>query len=109
MNELNRRSFLAGATAATVALSSRHSSPATILACATGKNVYSEKPASHTPVEGERMIAAARNANRVVQIGLQRRSNPLYRKVIDKVREGAIGRVLYARSTYFNNRPSIGH
>jgi predicted dehydrogenase len=83
--------------------------PATILACAAGKHVYSEKPASHTADEGERMIAAARNAKRVVQIGLQRRSNPLYREVIDKVREGVIGRVLYARSTYYNNRPSIGH
>jgi predicted dehydrogenase len=83
--------------------------PATILACAAGKHVYSEKPCSHTPDEGERMIAAARGAKRVVQIGLQRRSNPLYRIVIDKVREGAIGRVLYAKSTYYNNRPSIGH
>ncbi len=82
---------------------------ATILACAAGKHVYSEKPASHTPDEGERMIAAARNAKRVVQIGLQRRSNPMYQEVIQKVRNGAIGRVLYARSTYYQNRPSIGH
>jgi predicted dehydrogenase len=83
--------------------------PATILACAAGKHVYSEKPASHTADEGERMIAAARTANRVVQIGLQRRSNPMYGQMIEKVQGGAIGRVLYARSTYFNNRPSIGH
>ena len=83
--------------------------PATILACAAGKHVYCEKPASHTPDEGERMIAAARSANRVVQIGLQRRSNPLYRKAIDKVRDGAIGRVLYADRRTINNRPSIGH
>src|SRR4051794_19244224 len=83
--------------------------PATILACAAGKHVYSEKPASHTADEGERMIAAARTANRVVQIGLQRRSNPMYREMVEKIQAGAIGRVLFARSTYFNNRPSIGH
>ena len=53
---------------------------ATILACAAGKHVYVEKPASHTPDEGERMIAAARSANRVVQVGLQRRSGPLYQQ-----------------------------
>ena len=82
---------------------------ATILACAAGKHVYVEKPVSHTPDEGERMIAAARAANRVVQVGLQRRSGPLYRKVVDRVREGALGQVLYARSTYNANRPSIGH
>ena len=83
--------------------------PATILACAAGKHVYCEKPASHTPDEGERMIAAARDAKRHVQIGLQRRSNPHYVQAIERLRADAIGRVLYARSTYNNNRPTIGH
>jgi predicted dehydrogenase len=83
--------------------------PATILACASGKHVYCEKPACHTPEEGERMIAAARSAKRVVQIGLQRRSNPEYNKAIGRIRDGAIGRVLYAKSTYCQYRDSIGH
>jgi predicted dehydrogenase len=82
---------------------------ATILACEAGKHVYVEKPASHTADEGERMTAAARKANRLVQVGLQRRSNPLYRKVAERVRGGAIGKVLYAKSCYFANRPAIGH
>jgi predicted dehydrogenase len=81
---------------------------ATILACQAGKHVYVEKPASQTADEGERMIAAARRSNRVVQVGLQRRSSPLYRKVAERVREGAIGNVLYARSWYYANRPTIG-
>ncbi len=83
--------------------------PATILACAAGKHVYCEKPCSHTPAEGERMIAAARDANRAVQVGLQRRSSPHYVAASARIRDGAIGRLLYARSTYNNNRPSIGH
>jgi predicted dehydrogenase len=41
--------------------------PATIMACAAGKHVYVEKPASHNPREGELMVAAARKNNRVVQ------------------------------------------
>jgi predicted dehydrogenase len=82
---------------------------ATLLACAAGKHVYVEKPASQTPDEGERMIAAARSANRVVQVGLQRRSGPLYRKVFERIREGVIGRALYASSTYNAERPTIGH
>jgi predicted dehydrogenase len=82
---------------------------ATILACHAGKHVYVEKPACQTPDEGERMIAAARNANRIVQVGLQRRSSPLYRTMVDRLRAGVIGRVLYAKSSYFANRPSIGH
>jgi predicted dehydrogenase len=82
---------------------------ATILACAAGKHVYVEKPASNTADEGERMIAAARGASRVVQVGLQRRSGPLYRKMMERIGDGAIGRVLFARSTYNADRPSIGH
>jgi predicted dehydrogenase len=78
------------------------------LACQAGKHVYVEKPASQTPDEGERMISAARETKRVVQVGLQRRSNPLYRKMVERVRSGAIGRVLYAKSWYLANRPSIG-
>lgn len=81
---------------------------ATILACAAGKHVYVEKPASHTPDEGERMVAAARDTGRMVQVGLQRRSSPLYRQAIDRVRQGALGKVLYARSTYHADRTSIG-
>ena len=50
--------------------------PATIIGLAAGKHVYCEKPASHTADEGERMIAAAKSSDRVLQIGLQRRSNP---------------------------------
>jgi len=76
---------------------------------AAGKHVYVEKPISHTPEEGERMIAAAHDSKRVVQVGLQRRSGPLYQRVIERVRDGAIGKVLQATSRYYNDRPSIGH
>lgn len=82
--------------------------PATILACQAGKHVYVEKPCSHTAAEGELMIAAARKANRVVQVGMQRRSGPLYREAIEKVRGGAIGTPLHAKSWYHTPRPSIG-
>ena len=82
--------------------------PATILACAAGKHVYVEKPASHSAEEGELMIAAARSANRVVQVGMQRRSGDLYKQAVEKVRGGAIGESLYAKSWYHVVRPSIG-
>ena len=54
---------------------------ATILACQAGKDVYVEKPCSHNVVEGRRMIEAARNYNRVVQVGTQRRSSPFFQDV----------------------------
>ncbi len=83
--------------------------PATILACAAGKHVYVEKPASHNPREGELMVQAARKHNRVVQLGTQRRSMPGVIEGIARLKEGAIGRVLFARGWYNNARPSIGH
>jgi predicted dehydrogenase len=82
--------------------------PAAILACAAGKHVYVEKPASHNPHEGELLVAAARKHNRVVQMGNQRRSWHGNVEGVRLAREGAIGRVFYARSWYANDRPSIG-
>jgi predicted dehydrogenase len=82
--------------------------PASILACAAGKHVYVEKPGSHNPREGELLVAAARKYGRVVQMGNQRRSWPGTVEGVQLVRDGAIGRVFYARSWYANNRASIG-
>lgn len=82
--------------------------PATILACQAGKHVYVEKPASHNAREGDWMVQAARKHNRVVSLGTQRRSMPGVVEAIQKVRGGAIGRVLFSRGWYNNTRPSIG-
>lgn len=82
--------------------------PATILGCAAGKHVYVEKPCSHTPEEGEMAVAAARKHNRIVQMGTQRRSWPGISEAIQKIHDGEIGKVHYARTWYNNRRPSIG-
>ena len=81
---------------------------ATIAACQADKHVYVEKPCSHTAEEGERMIAAAEKSNRVVQVGMQRRSGALYQEMVQRIQDGVIGDVLLAKSWYFRNRPSIG-
>ena len=83
--------------------------PATILACAAGKHVYVEKPASHNAREGELMVAAARKHKRVVQLGTQRRTWPGVVEGVHKVHDGALGRVLFSRGWYNNTRASIGH
>src|ERR1700689_1662002 len=49
-------------------------------ACAAGKDVYCEKPMSHTVEDGFAMVEAAHKANRIVQIGSQRVSSVLYAK-----------------------------
>ncbi len=82
--------------------------PATILACKAGKHVYVEKPCSHTPWEGEQMIAAAKKYDRAVQMGVQRRSTPGVIEAMTKLHEGVIGNVYCARSWYNNHRPTLG-
>ena len=82
--------------------------PATILACKAGKHVYVEKPGSHNAREGELMVAAARKYDRYVQMGNQRRSYPSMIESMAKLRDGAIGKVLYSRCWYKASRPSIG-
>ncbi|HYW45017.1 MAG TPA: Gfo/Idh/MocA family oxidoreductase [Bryobacteraceae bacterium] len=67
--------------------------PATILACQAGKDVFCEKPLSHTIHEGQMMVAAARRYNRVVQTGSQQRSAPHFQKIVGLVQQGHIGKV----------------
>ncbi len=83
--------------------------PVTILACQAGKHVYVEKPCSHNPWEGEMMIQVARQFQRAVQVGTQRRSNEGVAEAIQLLSEGAIGRVYLAHSWYNNLRGPIGH
>jgi predicted dehydrogenase len=82
---------------------------ATILACAAGKHVYVEKPCCQTPEAGERMITAAKNSSRIIQVGTQRRSGPLYREAMERVHSGELGDVRLAKAWYYDDRPSIGH
>lgn len=73
-----------------------HAVPA-IEAMKAGADVYLEKPISVDVLEGEALVAAARKYDRVVQVNLQRRSNPLYDEVrsryLDTGRLGRIGTV----------------
>lgn len=81
---------------------------ATIWACEAGKDVYCEKPGSHNLFEGRQLIAAAKKYNRIVQHGVQLRSNPELQRAVQLLREGVIGEVYMARSLVFKRRASIG-
>ncbi len=82
--------------------------PATLLACKAGKDVYLEKPCSHSPAEGEMLVAAASKYGRKVQLGTQRRSWPNVVEAVKELRGGIIGRPYFAKGWYTNNRKSIG-
>ena len=74
-----------------------------IQACDAGKDVYVEKPLSLVVSEGRAMVNAARRANRVVQVGIHRRSSAFVKEAADLVRGGAIGKVTVARSFHVQN------
>jgi predicted dehydrogenase len=75
----------------------------TIHACQAGKDVYVEKPLSLTVLEGRKMVEAARQYRRVVQVGIQRLSSSLGREVTELIRSGAIGQVMVARAFHIQN------
>ena len=52
-------------------------------ACAAGKDVYCEKPMSHTVEDGFAMVDAVRKGNRIMQVGSQRVSSIVYEKARD--------------------------
>jgi predicted dehydrogenase len=82
--------------------------PAALMALKAGKDVYVEKPCSHNPAEGEMLVAAAAKYNKQVQMGSQRRSFPKVMEAMQALREGAIGRVYFAKGWYSNARKTIG-
>ncbi|MDR2346581.1 MAG: Gfo/Idh/MocA family oxidoreductase [Planctomycetaceae bacterium] len=69
----------------------------TILACQAGKDVYTEKPASQSGWEGQKMIEAARKYKRIVQHGTQNRSAPYNLKAKEYIDSGKLGKIHLCR------------
>ena len=75
-------------------------------ACNAGKDIYCEKPMSHTAAEGFEMVAAAQKNNRIVQIGSQRVSSVLCAKARELYHGGAIGDVEMVELSLGRNSPT---
>ncbi|MCH7556921.1 MAG: Gfo/Idh/MocA family oxidoreductase [Planctomycetes bacterium] len=75
----------------------------TIMACQAGKDVYVEKPLSITVLEGRKMVEAAKRHNRVIQVGLHRRSSKSYMQIAEHIQAGKIGKVTVARAYRISN------
>ncbi|MDH6306536.1 putative dehydrogenase [Parabacteroides sp. PF5-5] len=65
----------------------------TIEACRAGKDVYVEKPMSHSIAEGRAMADAVAKYNRVLQVGNMQRSWRNFRHACELVRNGYIGKI----------------
>lgn len=74
-------------------------------ACAAGKDVYCEKPMSHTVEDGFAMVDAAQKANRITQIGSQRVSSILYARAKEIYDSGKLGEVYAIDAHWDRNDP----
>lgn len=80
----------------------------TIAACNAGKDVYVEKPLSITVVEGRRMVETARRTKRVVQVGIHRRSSPVYARAAEMLQNDKLGKVTVSRCYHLSNMYPAG-
>ena len=74
--------------------------------CNAGKDIYCEKPMSHSAEEGFDMVSVAKETNRIVEIGSQRVSGVVFGKARELYASGAIGDVSMVELTLGRNDPT---
>jgi predicted dehydrogenase len=67
-------------------------------ACKAGKDVYVEKPSCRSVAEGQKMVEAARQYDRVVQAGTMQRSGGYFQKAAQLVKEGVAGDITFCHT-----------
>lgn len=80
--------------------------PMTVDACNSGKDVYVEKPLTHDLGEGDVVIRAQDENERIVQVGTQQRSMLQFQRARDILREGQLGTVHKVHMTWNRNSRS---
>ena len=75
----------------------------TLAALKAKKHIYVEKPLAHTIEEGELILKATANTDRIIQVGTQNRSNALYQRAKELIAEGLIGEIHYVRAFWYRN------
>lgn len=72
-------------------------------ALAAGKDVYLEKPVTHTIAEGDTLIHAVRSSKRILQCGMQQRSWRHFQSAVDLIQGGNVGRITQVRTYWYQN------
>jgi len=75
-------------------------------AASAGKDIYCEKPMSHSAADGVAMVAAAQKTGRIVQIGSQRVSSVICTKAKELLSNGIIGTLTLVEGSLGRNDPT---
>lgn len=82
-----------GLDAVVVATPDHQHCPNLLAALAAKKDVYLEKPMSHSLEQSHQMVKAVRASKQIVQVGMQRRSAPSVIKAKELVDTGILGKI----------------
>jgi len=77
--------------------------PMAVDALKAGKDVYLEKPVTHTVEEGATLTRAVRSSKQILQCGMQQRSWSHFRDAVDIIQGGGLGRVVQVRTYWWQN------
>jgi predicted dehydrogenase len=72
-------------------------------ALAAGKDVYLEKPVTHTVEEGAILTRAVRSSKQILQCGMQQRSWTHFRDAVEMIQGGSLGRIPQVRTYWWQN------
>ena len=77
-----------------------HHCPMLVASVQAGKDVYCEKPMSHSIEQGAATVTALRATDRIVQIGMQRRSSESVHAAKKAIDDGLLGRVTVVKAQW---------
>jgi predicted dehydrogenase len=75
----------------------------TIEAMQAGKDVYCEKPMTHTIQEAMDVVKAWKDTGRVMQVGVQSTSDGRWKAAHEFICKGGIGKVIQGQTEYYRN------
>ncbi|MFO0961194.1 MAG: Gfo/Idh/MocA family oxidoreductase [Isosphaeraceae bacterium] len=75
----------------------------TIDACKAEKDVYCEKPMTHTIDEARQVAEAVDRHKRIMTVGVQSTADPRWKMANQMIAEGKIGKVMQGQTSYYRN------
>jgi predicted dehydrogenase len=69
----------------------------------SGKDVYCEKPMTHTIDEARRVSETAKKTGQVFTVGVQSTADPRWRMANEMITSGKIGHVMQGQTSYYRN------